>query len=365
MLVVGYEIDFLPVGDGSKGGDAIALRYGNLYGPRDQQTVVVIDGGYLDDGEAIVDVVRTHYNTDRVDVVVSTHPDRDHIKGLEVVLRKLSVGQLWMHIPENHDPVVAAASHSFNKEAMVGERLAKSLTDSDSLLALATELHIPIVEPFSGLQTAGGFLTVVGPDEGYYEEKLAAMRGVTAAASLPEAIAKALRSAKEFIFDMVSEDTWLETLSETSEVSASNNSSVVLLLRIDGKSVLLTGDAGAEALHRVADRLEAVGIRPTDLAMVQIPHHGSRHNVTPSLLNRLLGSKGQSGVGAAYASTPKENPARKHPAKKTLNAFTRRGYRTFDTAGRHVTHRHQAPDRAGWTSLAEHPLYQSVESHDD
>jgi len=159
--------------------------------------------------------------------------------------------------------------------------------------------------------------------------------------------------------------TWLETLSETSEVSASNNSSVVLLLRIDSKAVLLTGDAGAEALHRVADRLDSAGLRPSDLTMVQIPHHGSRHNVTPSLLNRLLGPKGQSAAGVAYASTPKENPERKHPAKKSLNAFTRRGYRTFDTAGRHITHRHQAPDRAGWTSMAEHPLYQSVESHDD
>lgn len=363
--MTGYQIDFLPVGDGSKGGDAIALRYGNLHGPRTEQTVVVVDGGYTDDGQAIVEMIRTHYNTDHVDIVVSTHPDRDHIRGLEVVLRNLDVGQLWMHIPENHDAVVAAASRSLNKAAMVGERLAKSLTDSDSLLATARELGIPVVEPFTGLSTSDGALIVVGPDQDYYEMKVAEMRGQTAAVSLSETLAKMLRSAKEFVFDMVSEDIWLETLSESSDVSPSNNSSVVLLLRVAGKAVLLTGDAGAEALHRVADVLHGAGLGPGDLAMVQIPHHGSRHNVTPSLLNRLLGSKGQTGVGIAYASTPPENPERKHPAKKTLNAFTRRGYRTFDTAGTGILHQYNAPDRVGWVSIQEHPLYPSVENHDD
>ncbi|MBF4307570.1 MBL fold metallo-hydrolase, partial [Vibrio anguillarum] len=43
---MGYEIDFLGVGEESKSGDAIALRYGNLHGHRDEQTVVVIDGGF-------------------------------------------------------------------------------------------------------------------------------------------------------------------------------------------------------------------------------------------------------------------------------------------------------------------------------
>ena len=42
---MGYEIDFIGVGQESKSGDAIAIRWGNLLGPREQQSVVVIDGG--------------------------------------------------------------------------------------------------------------------------------------------------------------------------------------------------------------------------------------------------------------------------------------------------------------------------------
>ena len=88
-----YEIDLLAVGEESKGGDAIAVRYGEFAGSREQQTVIVIDGGYADTGQILVDLIRTRYGTTHVDLVLSTHPDRDHVTGLEVVLKQLSVGQ--------------------------------------------------------------------------------------------------------------------------------------------------------------------------------------------------------------------------------------------------------------------------------
>src|ERR1700728_1371929 len=99
---MGYEIDFLPVGDKSKGGDAIALRYGDLFGSRDDQTVMIVDGGYTDNGEALVNHIGKYYKTDRVDFVVSTHPDQDHILGLKVVLENIKVGTLLMHRPWLH-----------------------------------------------------------------------------------------------------------------------------------------------------------------------------------------------------------------------------------------------------------------------
>ena len=42
----GFEIDFLPVGDKSKSGDAICMRWGNLHDPL-KQNVMVVDGGFL------------------------------------------------------------------------------------------------------------------------------------------------------------------------------------------------------------------------------------------------------------------------------------------------------------------------------
>src|SRR5664280_2714171 len=98
---MGYEIDFFAVGEKSSGGDAIAVRYGNLFGDRSEQMVIVIDGGYTDSGEALVNHIKTHFGTSRVDIVVSTHPDQDHITGLETVLEELQVGTLLMHLPWN------------------------------------------------------------------------------------------------------------------------------------------------------------------------------------------------------------------------------------------------------------------------
>ena len=44
-----YQVDFLPVGDGAKSGDAIAMRFGNFANPQ-QTYVVVIDGGFQSSG---------------------------------------------------------------------------------------------------------------------------------------------------------------------------------------------------------------------------------------------------------------------------------------------------------------------------
>ncbi|MGL2523264.1 hypothetical protein ACOWOB_05920 [Helicobacter pylori] len=40
-----YEIDFLPVGDGKKSGDAIAMRWWHGEWSKERQKVMVIDGG--------------------------------------------------------------------------------------------------------------------------------------------------------------------------------------------------------------------------------------------------------------------------------------------------------------------------------
>ncbi len=60
---IGYEVDFLPVGNGEKCGDAIAIRFGDLLADPPQQTVVVIDAGFKDSGTALVQHIRSYYKT--------------------------------------------------------------------------------------------------------------------------------------------------------------------------------------------------------------------------------------------------------------------------------------------------------------
>lgn len=72
-----FEIDFLPAGDGNA--DAICMQYsvqGGLF-------VHVVDGGYGETGEKIVEHIRKYYGRDFfINHMVLSHADNDHATGL-------------------------------------------------------------------------------------------------------------------------------------------------------------------------------------------------------------------------------------------------------------------------------------------
>src|SRR5260221_7819804 len=358
---MGYEIDFLPVGDGSKSGDAIALRYGQLGNPS-QQMVIVIDGGYTDDGEALVELIKTHYKTDYVDVVVSTHPDQDHVAGLEVVLEQLRVGQLWMHQPWKQSQALAASRSLNFQSSQMSEKTMKSLQEASDLELIAVQRGVPIVEPFTGMTTADNCFFVIGPDESYYNELIAQLPTATVQET---ALSRVLAKAAELAQKLVPESLYIETLTDAGDTSIQNNTSVISVLNVDDRLSIFTGDAGIPALERAMDTLEAAGYTPGMAKFVQIPHHGSRRNVGPTILNRMLGEKGTTDTrGAAYVSAAKD-AAPKHPAKKVTNAFPRRGYMPHATVRQAKWHHHQAPDRPGYSPCEPLPLYSMVEESDE
>jgi hypothetical protein len=78
-----YEVDFLPIektGEpGPRSGDAIAVRFTDDFG---HYRVVVIDGGYKYTGESLIQHLEKYFSKSYVDLMISTHPDMDHINGL-------------------------------------------------------------------------------------------------------------------------------------------------------------------------------------------------------------------------------------------------------------------------------------------
>ncbi len=359
---MGYEVDFLAVGDGERGGDAISLRFGNLFGDWKEQTVIVIDGGFKDTGEDLVKHINRYYKTDRVDLVVSTHPDADHAGGLEVVLDKLKVGCLWMHQPWNHTDDIARMFKDGRVTDMgVRESLRRSLDSARGLEALANRKGIPIIEPFPGIHDASRQVFVVGPTESYYESLLPEFRGTPEARETAGFLERAVRPVTEFI-RKVAESWDIETLDDDGETSAENNSSAVLLVEVNDKFLLFTGDAGIPALNDVVNRLEVAGFDPSKVTFVQVPHHGSQRNVGPSLLNRLVGPKidGDTKCKTAFASAPKDGEP-KHPSKKVANAFRRRGAPVHATQGLTKWHHFDAPERDRWTTSTPLPFYNEVE----
>jgi hypothetical protein len=266
-----------------------------------------------------------------------------------------------MHQPWAHSSELSASRAASFGNMRASETVQKSMREASDLEALAGTLQIPVREPFAGLASADKCFYVIGPDQDYYEELLGQIAGATQEA----ATASLLRKLAEAAQRLVPETLLIETLTDNGETSAQNNSSVIAVLEFAGRISIFTGDAGMPALGRAADVLESAGYVPGRAAFVQIPHHGSRRNVGPTILDRLLGSKGtEDKRGTAYVSAAKSG-APKHPAKKVTNAFRRRGYMPHATQGDTKRHHYEAPPRAGYSACEPLPLFATVEHTDD
>ena len=352
--MVGYEIDVIGVGKESKSGDAIAVRWGNLHGSRNEQKVVLIDGGFQESGQDVVNHIKDCYGTTLVDAVVSTHPDQDHVNGLHVVLDELTVKELWIHKPWEHNQGLAEKFLDGRvTDESIGRRLKESLDSASDLVAKAENQDIHIVEPFSGVSLYNkGEFRVLGPTRQYYESLIPEFDGMpqakaTIATMLAEIAGTAARAVKRFT------STWgIDALDDEDTTSAKNNSSMITLLTVDDRYLLFTGDAGITALTYAADQLDAIR-NGVALRFIQIPHHGSRRNVGPAILNRLVGEPIQEGENRymiAIASTARMGDP-KHPRKAVMNAFIHRGVSAKATRGDTIRHHYDAPKREGWSAI--------------
>jgi beta-lactamase superfamily II metal-dependent hydrolase len=362
----GYEIDFLPVGSGERSGDAICVRYGS---PSDYK-VMIYDGGTKESGEALVKHVREHYGTNHVDYVVCSHPDADHVSGLSVVLENMTVGELWMHRPWEHSDVI----RRYFKDGRItdnslAERLKEKMAAAYALEELAAAKGTPLHEPFQGAQI--GAFHVTSPDKDWYVHTLIpdfakSPEKKEAAACADNSIFGTMFAAAKAMAAGVAESWGIETLREDVSTSAENESSVVLVGEIAEHKMLLTGDAGIEALAATASYVEARGISlPDSLKFIQVPHHGSRNNISPSVLDRLIGSRTYSPISDARitAFVSAASGSETHPRKVVVNGFLRRGARVIPTKGRSVWLHHNigTRDRGPVQSL---PFFEEVESWD-
>jgi hypothetical protein len=275
-----------------------------------------------------------------------------------------------MHRPWNHSDRIC---HMFNDGRIthggLSARLKAALEDARYLEKQAERNGIPIEEPFAGLYlpTVGGVVNVLGPTQQYYEALLTDFRSTPEkkeAYSLAASLMRSFQEGAVALAQRVMESFGVETLEEPADdaTSAENNSSAILLIQIDGRQLLFTGDAGVPALERADDWAEWSGIALTECGFTQVPHHGSRRNVGPSILDRIVGPRRDVDAPdkVAFVSASKDAP--KHPSRKVTNAYRRRGARVITTEG--IAKWHHSPDapfRADYTAAEPVPFYSDVE----
>lgn len=362
-----YELEFLPVGENTKSGDAILFRFwDDAKGETEvDQKVCLIDAGYAENGEKIKQHMDKYYHTSTIDLVISTHPDLDHIGGLTYILENMDVKKLWLHRPWRED-IINGLSDCFKDgrvtDNSIKNKLQEGLNKAYELEQLANNKKIPIEDPFTGLSEFDGVITVLSPSEEYYKQLLSEFR------CTPEPVNEddknIITKTVEKIKNVISTIWGVDNLEENPETSAENNSSVILLLAINNKKFLLTADAGVPALHMAADNLENMGLSANCADYVQVPHHGSKHNINTKILNRIVGKcvdKNSKANKRGIVSASKIDDG-KHPSKQVLNAFKQRGVNVFKTQGsKFITHSDDIPQRPDYSTAQPFDFFDKIE----
>lgn len=352
-----FEIDFLPVG--TSNGDAITIRYGNL---TDGYYLHVVDGGYQDTGQTIINHIEANYGKNwRIDHLILSHADNDHAAGLIDVMKHFEVMHLWMNRPWLYAAEILDSFHgNYTLQGLID-----SIREKHSYLVeletLAQSKGTQIHEAFQGARI--GAFTVLAPSRARYIkllpdlDKTPTSYAEVATFSVKGAI-NLLEKAKNWLFE-----TWdIETLAANPEpTSASNETCIVQHAVLEGSPILLTADVGPEGLNEAADYAIALGLVQR-LAFIQVPHHGSRRNVSPAVLDRWLGPKVRQNkvVGTAYCSVGSDKP--EYPRGQVKNAFARRGYPVYATRGKSICHSDRTTMRQGWGSATAESFDNQVES---
>lgn len=384
MSNYGLEMDVRAVGENSDSGDCIVVRFGNLHGARSDYKLILIDGGFADDGKAAVKFIWDQFRTSHIDLIISTHPDSDHINGIKAVLedQSVSVGMLWMHTPWYHNQELSKAL-SGNPLAHVHltEKQRASLSTAQQVEVIARKRGIPIQEPFAGDVFGDnlGSITVLGPSEVYYESLVEELSEDHATLTENQSMVGGIIKSAIALAKRLMEGWGIETLTDpkVDATSPRNNSSTVLLIRTETgtvfspatTSILLTADSGTPALESAMSFAYAHDIYLSKCDVQQVPHHGSRRNVGPTILNDLVGPKkltrGSTHM-TVFVSCAKENPEDKHPNPRVTNAYWRRGAKVYTTGGKSFWFQYGSCPSRGGGPVEPFPFYEGqVETGDD
>jgi len=314
-------VEFLPVGDSD--GDAILIQYGDSTGYQ----LNLVDGGYAQNGEKVIEHIEQHYGRDVViNNMVVSHADNDHAAGLIPVFKRFKVGALWMNRPWIYANQIIDQFHgNWTLQGWIADVRSKH----EYLVELEAIARSRGMEPqavFQGSQV--GPFHILAPSPQRYIS-LVPYLDKTPPPYRSELKPQSFAAQALGLLEHLKETVDIETLDQNPpSTSHSNETSVVQLGIYDNRKILLTADVGPEGFLEAAQCAYNHGILdPPDL--IQIPHQGSRRNVTPGVLNAWLG---QPNCGAPLRGTAMVMVGAKksdHPRNKVKNAFIRRGYPVF------------------------------------
>lgn len=310
-------------------GDAFLLTLGGERGDFN----VLIDGGPPNEGAKVAKFINENASGGRVDFLIVTHLDVDHIGGLNDVVNQCDVRRFFMNVPgqsrESLRKVLRRKLYEGHTAGASGEVLKKSLQAATDLVAALQARNLSPEPILAGRAWMYGDVTlsVLNPTQ-----------------------ARLGASWADILVDEDEKTSLQKALTRAAAVDTSpeNNSSVVIeLLHKDQPYALLTGDAGADVLREVT--------AGHSYKFLKVSHHGSKTGLDAQLAAQL-------GVSTAYI--PVGSNPHGHPDREVLDLLHRTGAKTYcsqrtDNCRRDcplggfgtLCHRVEREFRPGWTTV--------------
>ena len=281
-------------------GDALWLRWGE----GDVPYQLLIDLGTEEVGRAFYKKLKSLPAAERkFELLVVSHVDQDHIGGVLTGIAEsdpldgFDIGDVWFNGWEHLSGGMVNQPGSNKLEAFgppQGERLASFLRSYNWNAAFnGKSVMRSIDKPLLSVTLTGGLkLTVLGPTPNrlnafkktWKEEVLKALEKGKLKEVSPGL--EAYGSNRKPELNTIEDLRKLAEKDTSTDSSYANGSSIALLLEYDEVKVLLAGDAFGDD---IVDGLRAYSHndKPVPLDAIKLPHHGSKKNITETLVNSI------------------------------------------------------------------------------
>jgi hypothetical protein len=311
--------------------DVIRARKGDClmvhYGSEDDPHLVMIDGGpksvYKPHLKPRIEQIRKDRNLKKnesltVDLLMVSHVDDDHIQGILDLTREMredkdaqrpqlvQVLDFWHNSFENvinHTPDELTASFKSSFPAAVGGDPPNDMTvdreDEDEETITSTLKVLASIQQGAQLRHDADLLEF--PRNVEFDEELVLAQGsnsfdmgdgltlTVVGPMLPE-LKKLHQKHQEWLKELKAQGKEPEdALADYVDKSVPNLSSIVVLAEVEGKKILLTGDARGD---KVLEGLELVElVEPggkLEVDILKVPHHGSSNNLDDDFFERII-----------------------------------------------------------------------------
>lgn len=295
-----YEVHYLDVKDA----DSIVIRYDD----GDEKYIILIDAGNVSDSDKIKKFIWNRWHTRTINLAVCTHPDSDHKGGFFNLITdpEMVFKEFWINTPED---VIKEDEYSRlyprrNRLSHCRECYAHPTdTNSLNLIDLAVSKGCKVYGAYYGKRHSTIPISIVGPSLDFYHP-------------LAIEILKNNKREREEDLTKYEDIGYFSSIQaqssiddESDDCSPTNAGSIILLFEPSQDSkFLLLGDANRAAIaDAISHNINLSG------CVIKVPHHGSKHNLTSALIDKLSPS-------CAIISA---KGTRKHPSRGVVHCLSK------------------------------------------